>query len=92
MIDEDQRTLTNRIEEKTFDVQKLTNIELDMMNQLMVANQELNIKEIEIATLKSKLKSKKEVIERMKKPSETVKYFEDLMKSPRAINDTIGLG
>ena len=63
-----------------------------MMNQIMVANQELNRKDIEITTLKSKLRSKKEVIERMNKPSDTMKYFEDLMKSPKGINDTTLLG
>ena len=51
MINEDQRSLTSRLEEKTSDVQKLTNTQLDMMNQLMVANQELNRKDIEITTL-----------------------------------------
>ena len=63
-----------------------------MMNQLMVANQELNRKDIKISTLKSKLRYEKEVIERMNKPSEVVKYFEDLMKSPRGINNTTRLG
>ena len=61
---------------------------MDMMNQLMVVNKELNRKDIEIATLKSR----KEVIERMNKPSKAMKYFEDLMKSPKRINDTSGLG
>ena len=46
-----------------------------MMNQLMLANQEMNREDIEIATFKSELKSKKEVIERINKPSEVVKYF-----------------
>ena len=48
--------------------------------------------DIEIATLEFELRSKIEVIERMNKPSEATKYFEDLMKSPRVVNDTIGLG
>ena len=34
-------------------MQKLTDTQLDMMNQLMFSNQELNRKDIEIATLKS---------------------------------------
>ena len=71
---------------------KLTNTQLDMMNQLMLENQELNRKDIEIATLRSKLRSEKEVIERMNKPSKVVKYFEDLMRSPRGMNDTSRLG
>ena len=92
MIDEDKRKLINRLEKMTSNVQKLTNTQLDMMNQLMLTNQELNRKDIKIATLKSKLRSKKKVIERMNKPSEVVKYFKDLMRSPRGMNDTNGLG
>ena len=84
--------MATRLEERTYDVLKLTNTQLDMMNQLMFANQELNIKCIEIATLKSELRSKKEVIERMNKLSEAMKYFEDLMMSPRGINDATRLG
>ena len=53
MVEEDKRTLTNRLEERSSDVQKFTNTQLDMMNQLMLANQELNRKDIEIATLNS---------------------------------------
>ena len=53
MIDEEKIKLTNRLEERTSDVQKLTNTQLDMMNQLMLANQELNRKGIEISILKS---------------------------------------
>ena len=63
-----------------------------MMNQLMVQNQELNRKGIEISTLKFELNYDKEVPKRMKKHSETMKYFEDLIRSPRGINDMTGLG
>ena len=50
--------------------------------------------DIEISTLKTKneLKIKKEFIERMNKSSEDMKYFEDLLRSPRSINDTSRLG
>ena len=92
MIDEGQRTLTKTIEEKTFDVHKLTNTQLGKINQPMVANQELNRKDIKISNLKFELISEKEVIERMNKPSEVVKYFEDLMRSPRGMNNTTRLG
>ena len=54
----------------------------------MVLNQEIIRKHIEISTFKFELRSKKEVKERMNKPSEVMKYFKDLMKSPRGINDT----
>lgn len=84
----------------TFDVQKLTNTnQLDLMNQLMIANQELNRKDIEIATLtsqneqlRSELRTEKELNERMNKPSAANKYFEDLMKFPKKKGDTTGLG
>ena len=69
------------------------------MNQLILENKELNRKYIEISTLKSQneklkneLRSKKDFIERMNKTSEVVKYFEDLMRSPRGMNDTTRLG
>ena len=52
MIEDDKRTLINRLEENTSDVQKLANMKLDTMNQLMIANHELNGKAIEITTLK----------------------------------------
>lgn len=42
MIEDEKRTLTNKLEEKTSDVQKLANMQLDKMNQLMIANHELN--------------------------------------------------
>ena len=60
-----------------------------MVNQLMFSNQELNRRDIEISTLKFKLRFEKEVIERMKKLSKAVKYFED---PPKGIIDTTRLG
>ena len=39
MIEEDKRLLANRLEEKILDVQKLAIMQLDTMNQLMIANQ-----------------------------------------------------
>ena len=35
---------------------------------------------------------KKESIETFNKPNEAIKYFEQLLKSPRSTNDTSGLG
>ena len=58
----------------------------------MVGNKELNGKDIEIATLNFELRSNKEVIEFLKKPSEAMKHFEYLMKSSKGINDTTRLG
>lgn len=51
MIEDDKIVLTNRLEEKTSDVQKLSNMQLDTMNQLMIANHKLNGKDIKITTL-----------------------------------------
>ena len=59
----------------------------------------MNGKDIEITTLKlqndqlrNELREEKEFIESFNKPSEDIKYFEKLMKSPRFNNDTDGLG
>ena len=59
----------------------------------MITNQELNMKDIEIATMKSQkdllyneLKEKKKFIERFNKPNEAIKLFEELMRTPR-LND-----
>ena len=38
------------------------------------------------------MREEKEFIERFNKPSEAIKHFEKLMKSPRPNNDTAGLG
>ena len=52
MIEDDIRILRNRLDEKTYDIKKLTNTQLELMNQEMVTNQELMISDLEIATLK----------------------------------------
>ena len=61
----------------------------------MNAHHELNVKDIEITTLKlqneqlqSDLKREKEFAENFNKPNETIKYFEQLLRSPRSNNDT----
>ena len=43
--------LTNGLEENKLDVQNIANTQLDIMNQLVIANHELNGKETEITTL-----------------------------------------
>ena len=50
-IEEDKRIIETRLEERISNVQKLTNIQLDMMNQLMHENQNLNKKDVEIENL-----------------------------------------
>ena len=69
------------------------------MNQLMIANHELNGKEIVITILKlqndqlrNELRAEKEFIEKFNKPSKAIEYFEKLMKSPRPNNGTTRLG
>ena len=65
----------------------------------MNAHHELNMKDIEISTLRmqneqlqNELKREKEIAENFNKSSEAIKHFEQLLKSPRSNNDTSGLG
>ena len=83
MIEDDERNLTNRLEEKTIEFERISNIQLDTLSQMMNAHHELNVKDIEISTLKMQneqlqndLKRKKEIVESFKKPNEAIKYFE----------------
>ena len=62
---------------------------------MMNANYELNVKVIEITTLKlqneqlqSDLKREKEFTESLNKTNEAIKYFEKLLRFPRSNNDT----
>ena len=66
---------------------------------MMNAHHELNMKDIEISTLKMQneqlqndLRREKKISEIFNKPNEAIKYFEQLLKSPRSTNDTLGLG
>ena len=66
---------------------------------MMNAHHELNMKDIEISMLKmqneqlqNELKREKEISESFNKPNEAIKYFEQILKSPRSNNDTSGLG
>lgn len=61
----------------------------------MNAHHELNFKDIEITTLKlqneqlqNDLKKEKEFAESFNKPNEAIKYFEQLLRSPRSNKDT----
>ena len=88
-----------RLEERSFKLQKLTRNQLDMMNQLIIVTQEAKRKDMEIISLRSlneklrnELRTEKELLQRMNKPSEVVIYFEELMRSPRSTRDTFGLG
>lgn len=50
-VEEDKRKKENRLEERISIVQNLTNTQLDMMNQLVLSNQELNRKHVEIENM-----------------------------------------
>ena len=52
MLEDDKRNLANRLEEKSIELTKISNMQLDTLNQMMNAHHELNMKDIEISTLK----------------------------------------
>ena len=52
VIEEDMRNLPNRLEEKWTKLAKISNIQLDTLSQVMNSHHELNVKDIEISTLK----------------------------------------
>ena len=52
MIEYDKRNLAKRLEEKSIDLARGSNMQLDTLSQMMNAHHELNVKDIEISTLK----------------------------------------
>ena len=52
VIEEVKRNLTNRLEEKSTKLTRISNMQLDTLSQIMNAHHELNVKDIEITTLK----------------------------------------
>ena len=99
MIEDDKRNIANRLEAKAIEFERISNMQLDTLNQMMNAHHELNMKDIEISTLKMQneqlqndLRREREISESYNKPNEAIKYFEQLLKSPRSTNDTSGLG
>lgn len=98
MAEEDKRQMVIRLKDRSFEVQKITNNQLDMINQLIVVTQDAYRKDLEITNLRSQneqlrseLKHEKELMERMNKPNEAIKHFEELTRSLRT-KDTFGLG
>lgn len=86
VIKDAKRILTNRLEEKTSEVNRISHMQLETLNQMMISNHELNGKDIEITTLKlqneqlrNDLKGEKEFVESFNRPSEAIKNFEQLM-------------
>ena len=52
MLEDDKRNLSNRLEEKSIELAKVSNMQLDTLSQMMNPHHEVNIKEIEIYTLR----------------------------------------
>ena len=52
MIKDDKRNLANRLEEKSIELARVSNMQLNTLSQMMNAHHELNFKDIEISTLK----------------------------------------
>ena len=52
MMEEYIRVLSHRLEETSSELTKISNMQLDTLSQMMNANYELNVKDIEITTLK----------------------------------------
>ena len=94
IIEEDKIMLANRLEENSEELSKISNQQLDTWSQMMNIHHELNVKDIEIATLKlqNDLKREREFAKSFNKPNEAIKYFEQLLKSPRSSRDTTELG
>ena len=74
-------------------------MQVDTLSQMMNIHHELNVKDIEITTLKlqneqlqNDLKREKEFAESFNKPNEVIKYFKQLLKSLKSSRDTVGLG
>ena len=80
VIEEDKIILANRLEEKSKELTKIFNMQLDTLSQMMNANYEMHVKDIEITTLKlqneqlqSDLKREKESTKNFNKPNEAIK-------------------
>lgn len=53
MVDEDKRKMATRLDARINEVQRLTNKQFDMVNQLLSSNHEISRKVKEIADLRS---------------------------------------
>ena len=52
MLEDEKRNLANRLEEKSTKLTKISNMQLDTLSQMMNVQHELNMKDIEISTLR----------------------------------------
>ena len=99
ILEDEKRNLANRLEEKSIELARISNMQMDTLTQQLNLHHELNMKDIEISTLKmqneklhNELKRGKEIAESLNKSSEAIKYFEQFLKSSRSTYDTSGLG
>ena len=67
----------------SIELARFSNMQLDTLSQMMNAHHELNVKDIEISTLKMQneqlqndLRREKEIAESFNKSSEAIKHFE----------------
>lgn len=91
--------MVTSLDERINEVQRLTQNQLDMVNQLLNFNHDITRKVEEIENLrtennqlKSKLRDEKEIIERMNKPKEIIRIFDEQMQAQRIPHDTTRLG
>ena len=66
MLEDDKRNLANRLEEKSIELTKISNMQLDTLNQMMNAHHELKMKDIEISTLRMENEQFKNKLKREK--------------------------
>ena len=52
MLEDDKRNLANRHEEKSTKLTRISNMQMDTLGQMVNIHHELNMKDIEISTLK----------------------------------------
>ena len=60
MLEDEKSNLVNRLEEKSIELTKITNMQLDTLSQMMNSHHELNMKDIEISTPKMQNELKRE--------------------------------
>ena len=51
MLEDDKRNLANRLEEKSTELARISNMQMDTLGKLMSLHHELSIRDIEISTL-----------------------------------------
>ena len=52
MLEDKKRNLANKLEEKSTELTRISNMQMDTLSQMMNIHHELNMKDIEISTLK----------------------------------------